>query len=57
MASSLFIHLPVDISYHVSGTVDSAAMNIGVDVSLSIRIFSGYLPRSEFSGSHDKLYF
>ena len=57
MVSSLFIHLSVDVSYYVSGTVDSAAMNTGVHVSLSVRIFSGYMPRRGFAGLHDKLYF
>ena len=37
---------------HVLGIVNSAAMNIGVNVSFQIRVFSGYLPRSGISGSY-----
>ena len=32
--------------------VNNAAINIGMHVSLQIRIFSGYMPRSGISGSH-----
>ena len=39
--------------FHVLTIVNSAAMNVGVDVSFQIRvfIFSGYMPRSGIAGS------
>ena len=37
---------------HVLATVNSAAMNIGVHVSFSILISSGYMPRSGIAGSY-----
>ena len=36
---------------HVLAIVNSAAMNIGVCVSFSIMVFSGYMPRSGIAGS------
>ena len=39
--------------FHVLAIVNSAAMNIGVHVSSSILVSSGYMPRSGIAGSHD----
>ena len=36
--------------FHVLGNVNSAAMNIGVHVSFSIMIFSGYICSSVIAG-------
>ena len=36
--------------FHVLAIVNSGAMNIGVHVSFSIMIFSGYMPSSEIAG-------
>ena len=38
------------LGYHVLAIVKSAATNIGVHVSLSIMVFSGYMPNSEITG-------
>ena len=46
MYHSFFIHSSVDghlAGFQVLTTVNSAAMNIGVHVSFSIMIFSGYV--------------
>ena len=48
--TSLSIHLSMDI--HVIDIVNSAAMNIGVHVSLSITVFSRYMPRIGIVGSY-----
>ena len=37
---------------HVLAIVNSAAMNNGVHVSLSILVSSGHMPRSEIAGSY-----
>ena len=50
-----FIHSSADGyfgCFHVLAFVNSATINIGVHVSFSIIVFSTYLPRSGFSGSH-----
>ena len=50
-----FIHSSTDVHwdcFHVLTIVNSAAMNIGVHVSLWIMVFSGYLPRSDIAGSY-----
>ena len=38
--------------FHVLAIVNSAAMNNGVHVSLSILVSSEYMPRSGIAGSH-----
>ena len=38
--------------FHVLAIVNSAAMNNGIHVSLSILVSSGYMPRSGIVGSH-----
>ena len=38
--------------FHVLAIVNSAAMNNGVHVSLSILVYSGYMPRSVIAGSY-----
>ena len=51
-----FIHLYVDEQQgcvHVLVTVNSAAMNIGVHVSLWITVLSGYMPRNGIAGSYE----
>ena len=50
-----FIHSSVDghlHCFHVLVTVNNAAMNIGVDASLSIMVSSGYMPSSGIVGSY-----
>ena len=53
--ASLSIHLVngQDLGYfHVLAVVNSAAMNNGIHVSLSILVSSGYMPWSGIAGSH-----
>ena len=38
--------------FHVLAIVKSSAVNIGVHVSFSILVFSGYMPRSGIAGSY-----
>ena len=48
-----FIHLSVDghVGYfHVLAIVNSAAVNTGIHVSLSIMAFPGYMPKLGFLG-------
>ena len=50
-----FIHSSVDGhigKFHGLAVVNSAAMNIGIHVSLSILVFSRYMPRSGIAGSY-----
>ena len=50
-----FIHSFVDGHlgcFHVLAVVNSAAVNIGVHISFSIRILSGYMPRSGIAGAY-----
>ena len=51
---SLSIHLLMDIlsCFHILAIVNSAALNIGVHVSFSIMVSSGYLPSSGIVGSY-----
>ena len=52
---SFFIHPPVNGyrgCFHVLAVVKSAAMNIGVNVSFSILISSGYIHSLGIAGSH-----
>ena len=37
--------------FHMLATVNSAAMNIGADVSFSIMVFSWYKPKSGIAGT------
>ena len=56
MYHNFFVHSSIDghlDCYHVLATVNSAAMNNGIHVSLSILVSSGYMPRSEIAGSYD----
>ena len=39
--------------FHVLAIVNSAAVNIGVHVSFSVLVSSGYMPRSGIAGSFD----
>ena len=42
----------VSASVHVLAIVSSAAMNVGVHVSFSVMVFSGYMPSSGIVGSY-----
>ena len=52
--TSLSIHLSMDIlgCCYVLAIVNSAAVNSGIHVSLSILVSSGYMPRSGIAGSY-----
>ena len=53
MYHNFFIHSSVDGHlgcFHVLAVVNSAAMNIGVHVSVSIVVSSGFMPRSGIAG-------
>ena len=55
MFHNFFIHLSVDGHlgcFHVLAIVNSAAMNIGILVSLSDLVSSGCKPRSGTAGSY-----
>jgi len=55
MYHSFFIHSSVDghlSCFHVLATVNSAAMNVGLHVSFSVLVSSGYMPRSGIAGSY-----
>ena len=55
MYHNFSIHSPVNGHlgcFHVLAIVNSAAMNIGIHVSFSILVFSGYMPRSGIAGSY-----
>ena len=56
----IFIHSSVDghLGYfHILAVVNSAAMNIGVHVSLCIIVLSGYIPRSGVAVSYSNSIF
>ena len=49
MYHNFFIHLSVDRHlgcFHILAIINSAAMNIGVHVSFSVMVSSGYMPSS-----------
>ena len=55
MCHRFFIHSSVDghLGYfHVPAIVNSATMNIGVHVSFSVLVSSGYMPSSGFAGPY-----
>ena len=55
MYQNFFIHSSVSGRLgclHVLAIVNSAAMNNGIHVSLSILVFSGYMPTSGIAGSY-----
>ena len=59
MYQNFFINSSVDGQlgcFHVLATVNSAAMNNGIHVSLSILVSSGYMPRSGIAGSYGGLF-
>ena len=50
-----FIHSSVDGHlgcFHVLAIVNSAAMNNGIHVPLSVLVSSGYMPKSGIAGSY-----
>ena len=52
---NLFIHSSVDEHlgcFHVLATVNTAAMNNEINMSCSILVSSGYMPRSGIAGSY-----
>ena len=54
---NFFIHSPVDRHlgcFCVLAIVNSAAVNTGVQVSFWIVVFSGYMPSSGITGSHER---
>ena len=55
MCHNCFLYSSVDGQlgcFHVLAIVNSAAVNNGVHVSLSILVSSGYMPRSGIAGSY-----
>ena len=55
MYHSFFIHSPVDVHvgcFHVLSIVKSAAVNMGIHVSFSVLVFSGYMSSSGIAGSY-----
>ena len=54
MHSSVTGHLGC---FHVLAVVNSATVNIGVHVSSSVKVLSGYMPRSEIARSYSSSLF
>ena len=55
MYHHLFVHSSVDGHlgcFQVLAIINSAAMNNGIHVSLSVLVSSGYMPRSWIAGSY-----
>ena len=55
MYHNFLIHSSVDGHlgcFHVPAIINSAAMNVGVHVSFSILVSSGYMPRNGTAGSY-----
>ena len=55
MYQNFFIHSSVDghlDCFHVLLIVNSAVMNLGVHVSSSAMVFSGYMPSTGIAGAH-----
>ena len=55
MYHNFFIHSSVDGHlgcFHVLAIVNSATMNDGIHVSLSVLVSSGYMPKSAIAESH-----
>ena len=55
MDNNFFIHSSVDGHLgclHVLTIVNSATINSGIHVSLSVLVYSGYMPRSVIAGSY-----
>ena len=55
MYHNFFIHSSVNRHlgcFHVLAIVNSAAVNIGIKVSFSVLVSSGYMPRSGIAGSY-----
>ena len=53
MYHNFFIHVSIDEHlgcFHVLAIINSAAVSIGVHVSFSVLISSGYTPRSAIAG-------
>ena len=50
-----FIHSSIDVHlghFPVLAIVNSAALNMGVHVSFSLKVLSGYMPNSGIAGSY-----
>ena len=50
----IFIHSSADryVDCHLLAIVNSAAMNNGIQVSFSVSVSSGHMPRGGIAGSH-----